>query len=477
MPRRWGGSGRPESRARGPSDQPPSTTSTPAPAPKIGRGNEGGLLCLVRAAVPPPAPPFEPARSAAGIARPPHARARDGPHRVRRLFPRGGEAIGERPKGAIERRRASAAQPPAAADPDSTSPTTAVVLDRVAHGSHIWLEDKHLAWIDGEVFRIEGQNAHVHATNGKTVIVSISDIHPKDTEVPFNGIDDMTRLSYLHEPGVLNNLAIRYAKNIIYSNPVLEAFGNAKTVRNNNSRYKLADPSSFHYLNQSTCIKLDEISDAKEYLATRSAMNTVGISEEEQEATFRVVAAVLHLGNISFVKGREVDSSLLKDEKARFHLKAAAELLMCDCGNLENALIKRKINTPEGVITTTVDPNSATVSRDGLAKQIYSQLFDWLVNRLNASIGQDTSSDRLIGVLDIYGFESFKTNSFEQLCINFTNEKLQQHFNQNVFKMEQEEYNREQIDWSYIEFVDNQDVLDLIEKKPGGIIALLDEAW
>ncbi|WVZ99416.1 hypothetical protein U9M48_044721 [Paspalum notatum var. saurae] len=505
---------------------------------------------------------------------------------------------------------------------------------KIVVGSHIWLEDKDLAWIDGEVFQIEGRNAHVRATNGKMITVSISDIHPKDTEVPSDGIDDMTRLSYLHEPGVLNNLSVRYAKNIIYtytgniliainpfqrlphlsephtmekykganfgeldphvfaiadvsyrqmmnegksnsilvsgesgagktettkmlmrylaflggrsrtvgrtveqqvleSNPVLEAFGNAKTVRNNNSsrfgkfveiqfdksgkisgaairtyllersrvcqinspernyhcfyflcaapsedikRYKLADPSSFHYLNQSTCIKLDEISDAKEYLATRSAMNTVGITEQEQEATFRVVAAVLHLGNISFVKGREVDSSVIKDEKARFHLNAAAELLMCDCGNLENALIKRKINTPEGVITTTVDPNSATVSRDGLAKQIYSQLFDWLVNRLNASIGQDTSSDRLIGVLDIYGFESFKTNSFEQLCINFTNEKLQQHFNQNVFKMEQEEYNREQIDWSYIEFVDNQDVLDLIEKKPGGIIALLDEA-
>ncbi|KAG2600236.1 hypothetical protein PVAP13_5KG475400 [Panicum virgatum] len=498
-------------------------------------------------------------------------------------------------------------------------------------GSHVWVEDKDLAWVDGEVSRIDGQNAHVRTTKGDTVTAKISDIHPKDTEAPPDGVDDMTRLSYLHEPGVLDNLAVRYAKNIIYtytgniliainpfqrlpnlvdartmekykganlgdldphvfaiadvsyrqminegksnsilvsgesgagktettkllmrylaflggrsgtgertveqqvleSNPVLEAFGNAKTVRNNNSsrfgkfveiqfdksgkisgaairtyllersrvcqinspernyhcfyflcaapseKYKLGDPSSFHYLNQSTCIKVDGINDAEEYLATRNAMDTVGITEQEQEAIFRVVAAVLHLGNINFAKGREVDSSVIKDEKSRFHLNTAGELLMCDCGKLENALINREINTPEGVITTTVGPSSATISRDGLAKQIYSRLFDWLVNRINASIGQDPNSNKLIGVLDIYGFESFKTNSFEQLCINFTNEKLQQHFNQNVFKMEQEEYTREQINWSYIEFVDNQDVLDLIEKKPGGIIALLDEA-
>ncbi|XP_066306849.1 myosin-17-like isoform X1 [Miscanthus floridulus] len=501
-------------------------------------------------------------------------------------------------------------------------------------GSHVWVEDKDLSWVDGEVFRIDGQNAHVRTTKGKTVIANISDIHPKDTEAPPDGVDDMTRLSYLHEPGVLDNLAVRYAKNIIYtytgniliainpfqrlpnlvdartmekykganlgdldphvfaiadvsyrqminegksnsilvsgesgagktettkllmrylaflggrsgtgertveqqvleSNPVLEAFGNAKTVRNNNSsrfgkfveiqfdksgkisgaairtyllersrvcqinspernyhcfyflcaapsedlkKYKLGDPSSFHYLNQSACIKVDGINDAEEYLATRKAMDTVGITDQEQEAIFRVVAVVLHLGNINFAKGREVDSSIIKDDKSRFHLNTAGELLMCDCEKLENALIKREINTPEGVITTTVGPNSATISRDGLAKQIYSRLFDWLVNRINASIGQDPDSNKLIGVLDIYGFESFKTNSFEQLCINFTNEKLQQHFNQNVFKMEQEEYTREQINWSYIEFVDNQDVLDLIEKKPGGIIALLDEA-
>ncbi|KAM0828312.1 hypothetical protein ACQ4PT_067633 [Festuca glaucescens] len=507
-------------------------------------------------------------------------------------------------------------------------------LLNIVIGSHVWVADKELSWIDGEVFKIDGQNAHVRTTKGKTVTANVSDIHPKDTEAPPDGVDDMTRLSYLHEPGVLDNLAVRYAKNVIYtytgniliainpfqrlpnlvdvrtmekykganlgdldphvfaiadvsyrqmmnegksnsilvsgesgagktettkllmrylaflggrsgtggrtveqqvleSNPVLEAFGNAKTVRNNNSsrfgkfvelqfdksgkisgaairtyllersrvcqtsspernyhcfyflcsapsedikKYKLGDPSSFHYLNQSSCIRVDGINDAEEYLATRNAMDMVGITEKEQEAIFRVVAAVLHLGNINFAKGREADSSVIKDEKSRFHLDTAGELLMCDCEKLENALIKREINTPEGVITTTVGPNSATISRDGFAKQIYSRLFDWLVNRINASIGQDPSSDKLIGVLDIYGFESFKTNSFEQLCINFTNEKLQQHFNQNVFKMEQEEYTREQINWSYIEFVDNQDVLDLIEKKPGGIIALLDEA-
>ncbi|XP_072950421.1 myosin-17-like [Typha angustifolia] len=501
-------------------------------------------------------------------------------------------------------------------------------------GSHVWVEDPVLAWIDGEAFRINGHEVHVHTTNGKTIVADISKVFPQDTEAPPGGVDDMTKLSYLHEPGVLQNLATRYELNEIYtytgniliainpfqrlphlydthmmeqykgadfgelsphvfavadvayrammnegknnsilvsgesgagktettkmlmrylaylggrsgtegrtveqqvleSNPVLEAFGNAKTVRNNNSsrfgkfveiqfdkngrisgaairtyllersrvcqinapernyhcfyflcsappediaKYKLAEPRAFHYLNQSSCIQVDGIDDAHEYLATRRAMDIVGISEQEQEGIFRVVAAILHIGNIDFAKGTEVDSSVIKDEKSRFHLNTAAELLMCDCKNLEKALITRVIVTPEEVITRTLDPASAIVSRDGLAKTIYSRLFDWLVDKINVSIGQDPNSTKLIGVLDIYGFESFKSNSFEQLCINYTNEKLQQHFNQHVFKMEQEEYTREEINWSYIEFVDNQDVLDLIEKKPGGIISLLDEA-
>ncbi|KAG9452106.1 hypothetical protein H6P81_005010 [Aristolochia fimbriata] len=501
-------------------------------------------------------------------------------------------------------------------------------------GSHVWVEDPGTAWIDGEVTKISGTSAEIDTSNGKKVTANLSKIYPKDMEAPAGGVDDMTKLSYLHEPGVLQNLSTRYELNEIYtytgniliainpfqrlphlydahmmeqykgapfgelsphvfavadvayramvnegksnsilvsgesvagktettkmlmrylaylggrvategrtveqqvleSNPVLEAFGNAKTVRNNNSsrfgkfvviqfdkhgrisgaairtyllersrvcqvsdpernyhcfyllcaappevveKYKLGNPKSFHYLNQSNCYELVGVSDAHDYLATRRAMDIVGISEQEQDAIFRVVAAILHLGNIDFGKGKEVDSSVPKDETAKFHLKMTAELLMCDAKKLEDALCKRVMITPEEKITRALDPYGATVSRDGLAKTIYSRLFDWLVDKINISIGQDPNSKSLIGVLDIYGFESFKTNSFEQFCINFTNEKLQQHFNQHVFKMEQEEYTKEQIDWSYIEFVDNQDVLDLIEKKPGGIIALLDEA-
>ncbi|KAF5936706.1 hypothetical protein HYC85_024212 [Camellia sinensis] len=428
-------------------------------------------------------------------------------------------------------------------------------------GSQVWVEDPDVAWIDGLVSKINGSEVEIQTTNGKTVVASLSKIYPKDMEAPAGGVDDMTKLSYLHEPGVLQNLALRYHTNEIYTytgsiliaiNPfqrlphlydghMMEQYkgapfgelsphvfaiadvayraminegksnsilvsgesGAGKTettkmlmrylafmggrkgtegrtveqqVLEEVAKYKLGDPKSFHYLNQSNCYDLVGISDAHDYLATRRAMDIVGISQKDQDAIFRVVAAILHLGNVEFTKGKEIDSSVLKDDKSKFHLQTAADLLMCDLGALEDALLKRVMITPEEVIKRSLDPVQATVSRDGLAKTIYSRLFDWLVDTINVSIGQDPNSKSLIGVLDIYGFESFKTNSFEQFCINFTNEKLQQHFNQHVFKMEQEEYTKEEIDWSYIEFVDNQDVLDLIEKKPGGIVALLDEA-
>ncbi|KAK6156220.1 hypothetical protein DH2020_010468 [Rehmannia glutinosa] len=413
-------------------------------------------------------------------------------------------------------------------------------------GSHVWVEDPRLAWIEGQVTKINGQEAEIQRSDGKKVVTKLSKLYPKDVEAPAGGVDDMTKLSYLHEPGTYTgniliainpfqklphlynqhmmqqykgapfgelsphvfavaDVAYRAMINEGKSNSILVsgesgagktettkmlmrylAFlgGRAATegrtveqqVLEEIEKYKLDHPKSFHYLNQSKCYELVGVSDAHDYLATRRAMDIVGISKTEQEAIFRVVAAILHLGNIDFGKGKEIDSSIPKDDKAKFHLKTTAELLMCDPMGLEDALCKRVMITPEEVIKRSLDPLSAAVSRDGLAKTIYSRLFDWLVDKINKSIGQDHNSKSLIGVLDIYGFESFKHNSFEQFCINFTNEKLQQHFNQHVFKMEQEEYTKEAIDWSYIEFVDNQDVLDLIEKKPGGIIALLDEA-
>ncbi|KAK3187746.1 hypothetical protein Dsin_027307 [Dipteronia sinensis] len=501
-------------------------------------------------------------------------------------------------------------------------------------GSLVWTEDPEEAWIDGVVEEVNDEEIKINCTSGKMVVAKTSGVYPKDAEFPSSGVDDMTKLAYLHEPGVLQNLRCRYDMNEIYtytgniliavnpfrrlphlydsqtmeqykgaafgelsphpfavadsayrlminegisqailvsgesgagktestkmlmcylaymggrtgtegrsveqkvleSNPVLEAFGNAKTVRNNNSsrfgkfvelqfdergrisgaavrtyllersrvcqvsdpernyhcfymlcaapdedieKYKLGNSRTFHYLNQSNCYELDGVDESKEYLSTRRAMEVVGISSEEQDAIFRVVAAILHLGNIEFAKGEEADSSEPKDDKSRFHLKTAAELFMCDEKSLEDSLCKRVIVTRDESITKWLDPDAASLSRDALAKIVYSRLFDWIVNKINNSIGQDLDSKFIIGVLDIYGFESFKTNSFEQFCINLTNEKLQQHFNQHVFKMEQEEYTKEEIDWSYIEFIDNQDILDLLEKKPGGIIALLDEA-
>jgi len=324
---------------------------------------------------------------------------------------------------------------------------------------------------------------------------------------------------------------------VLESNPLLEAFGNAKTVRNDNSSrfgkyaeiqfdaegcisgaairtyllersrvvsvtdpernyhifYQLCDGASpeeraawllkpanqFWYLNQSKCFDLAGISNATEYSATRRAMSIVGMNEEEQAHVLQTVAAILHLGNISFAAdaASSEGAACLAGAPAMEALDAAATLLVVEPTALDKALRTRTLRTRDGDILKHLTPAEATLSRDALAKALYSRLFDWLVEKINTSIGQDANSRGFIGVLDIYGFESFKSNSFEQFCINLANEKLQQHFNQHVFKVEQAEYQAEAIDWSYIEFVDNADVLDLIEgKQPAGVLALLDEA-
>ncbi|KXZ51147.1 MYO2 protein [Gonium pectorale] len=287
---------------------------------------------------------------------------------------------------------------------------------------------------------------------------------------------------------------------ILESNPLLEAFGNAKTLRNNNSSrfgkyveifFDPAAATGFAYLARSSCFELPGQSNAEEYQHTRRAMSHIGLSEEQQSAVLATVAAVLHLGNITFVEGDHADrgseGAAVASGSAQEALRTAAQLLGVEAAALAEVLTTRQIQTREGAISTPLSAQAAFDARDSLAKVVYARLFDWLVAAVNTAVDEAHNGDAngtggaaagrrhlSIGLLDIYGFESFEVNDLEQLCINLTNEKLQQHFNQHVFKWEQAEYEREGVDWSYISFRDNADVLELLEGRMG-LMDLLDE--
>ncbi|PSC74954.1 Myosin-J heavy chain isoform A [Micractinium conductrix] len=325
---------------------------------------------------------------------------------------------------------------------------------------------------------------------------------------------------------------------VLESNPLLEAFGNAKTSRNDNSSrfgkfveidfdaggrvtgasistyllersrvvsikppersyhifYQLCAGASedqtaslglaggarsFRYLTQSDVFELADVDDAREFRHTLEAMRIVGLQQHHVDAVLRTVAGVLHLGNVGFANNAS-DEAVLDGPASTTALDTAARVLGVSEVGLEAALTTRAIDARGERIVMRLDAAAAAESRDALAKTLYARLFDWLVAAINKKIGSLGSgaqraggSARRIGILDIYGFESFEINSFEQLCINLANERLQQQFNAHVFKGEQEEYAREGIAWSYIDFVDNQDCLDLLE---GGVFPLIDEA-
>ncbi|XP_039137521.1 myosin-1-like isoform X1 [Dioscorea cayenensis subsp. rotundata] len=318
---------------------------------------------------------------------------------------------------------------------------------------------------------------------------------------------------------------------ILETNPILEAFGNAKTSRNDNSSrfgklieihfsstgkisgasiqtflleksrvvqcavgersyhifYQLCAgaPSSlreklnlkkaveYKYLKQSNCFSIAGVDDAERFRAVMEAMNVVHISHEDQDNVFAMLAAVLWLGNISFtVIDNENHVEVVADEGAH----TVAKLIGCDISDLKVALATRKMKVGKDIIVQKLTLSQAIDTRDALAKSIYASLFEWLVDQINKSleVGKRRTG-RSISILDIYGFESFNKNSFEQFCINYANERLQQHFNRHLFKLEQEEYIQDGIDWAKVEFEDNQDCLNLFEKKPLGLLSLLDE--
>jgi myosin heavy subunit len=314
---------------------------------------------------------------------------------------------------------------------------------------------------------------------------------------------------------------------IVASNPLLEAFGNAKTLRNNNSSrfgkftalnyspqhfitgskitnllleksritFQPTGERNFHiyyqlqasatgkqmglsgnmqqmwYTGQSGCTTVADMNDQAEYAETVKSMKAIDMADAEIQNVMRIVAAVLHLGNVQFTKS---DKSQV-EQASQAGLQKASELLGVNAAGLARALVTR-VRVVEGkIITSDQDQQQSVDLRDAVAKSIYSKLFDWIVMRVNYALDRDESENPgVIGVLDIFGFEDMENNGFEQLFINTTNEMLQKVFNDIIFKEEAEEYNREQIDWDPSVFPDNDPCIHLLTKKPTGLMPYLD---
>ena len=220
------------------------------------------------------------------------------------------------------------------------------------------------------------------------------------------------------------------------------------------------------------------VDDAADFTATCEAMGTVGIAAEQQRAVFGVLAGLLHLGDVAVVQKSRRSEDARIDAEEDPHLVLGCQLLGLESSVLAAALTTRRITTGRETFNKPLTVVEAVGACHALCKHVYAHIFDSVVARVNDCFAPATAArgapERVIGVLDIYGFETFELNSFEQFCINYANEKLQQLFNQHVFKLEQDEYVREEIAWSFIDYYDNQPCIDLIEDRLG-VMGLLDE--
>lgn len=325
---------------------------------------------------------------------------------------------------------------------------------------------------------------------------------------------------------------------VLETNPILEAFGNSKTIHNNNSSrfgklieiyfnrshaicgaliqtylleksrvvHQLPGERSYHifyqlcrgataeervdcllpdsledfaYLSQSGCTEIKGVDDSAEFLHVKDAMNAVGITSERQRSIYRVLSAVLWLGNVNFEAIGDTDAVQVAQGASEQALGFAASLLGIPEEALAAALTTRKMAVGGENITKELSLDVAIENRDALAKAVYEAQFRWLVNQINAALASGrASATTSLCILDIYGFECFQENSFEQLCINYANERLQQQFAAHLFKLEQQVYEEDGVDWAHVEFADNQECVDMIEARPPagvGLLSLLDE--
>ncbi len=318
---------------------------------------------------------------------------------------------------------------------------------------------------------------------------------------------------------------------IIQANPVLEAYGNAKTVRNNNSSrfgkfirihfgtqgkiagadietylleksrvtYQLPgvernyhifyfilsgqipehaekllvkfDPGMYHFINQG-CLTVDGMDDKEEMQLADDAFAVLGINEQDKIALYQCTSAVMQFGEMKF-KQRPRDEQAEADGSAE--AEKVAHLVGVNCQDLLKSLLSPKVKVGSEWVTKGQNLGQVNFAVAALAKALYSRMFQWLVNRVNQTLDTKKPRQYFIGVLDIAGFEIFEMNTLEQLLINYTNERLQQFFNHHMFVLEQEEYKKEGIQWEFIDFgMDLQDTIDLIEK-PMGVLSILEE--
>ena len=324
--------------------------------------------------------------------------------------------------------------------------------------------------------------------------------------------------------------SISIEQKVLSVNPILEAFGNAKTLRNDNSSrfgrfteiffsktgrisgakienylleksrivfqqggernyhifyqlcadadqraaFQLGDAGGYQALNVIGCLYVDGMDDAQEFNEVAGAMRDLGFASDDMSWIFSLVAACLHLSNLDF-KSDGNEGSVVMDVSA---LAAAAHLLGRDEARLGAAICTRTMEVRSELMTVPLKPHEAKDGCGAIAKAVYGKLFDWLIQRVNEAllpVGGVPEDGAFIGILDIFGFEIFEQNSFEQLCINFANEWLQRLFNEHTFKEEEAIYNSEEIVYEHVEFVDNLPVLELIEKKPYGLMPVADD--